>query len=476
MTHVVVVGAGISGLSAAYELTGGLAASSSAPAVTVLEAAEVGGMLACATVGGRTVDVGPDAFLARRPEAVALVGELCAADELIPIAATGAWVYARGRLRRLPASLALGVPTRLGAREAVGMLGLRGALRAAEDLVAPRPASRSPLPDRAIGPLVADKLGQRVVDVLVDPLVGGIHAGRVRDLSAAAVFPPLLAAGQQRGSLMRALRSATGARSEAAPGPVFVTLRDGAGSLPGLVADVLKTRGVPCETGRQATLLRRGAAGAPRWIVETPGGDLLADAVILATPAAVTSALLGPLDGDAAAMLGAIDAASVAVVTLRFAAVDVALPEEGTGVLVPGGTEGPSDAYLVTAVSFLDRKWPHLGRDGETLLRASVGRIDDTRFQELDDNALVERVTDELAALLEVQGAPLEALVTRWPDAFPQYRVNHLVRVEGVEAAAATLGGVAVAGAAYRGVGVPACIASGRAAARAVRTWLVGQS
>ncbi len=476
MTHVVVVGAGISGLSAAYELTGGSAASSSAPRVTVLEAGEIGGKLACATVGGRVVDVGPDSFLARRPEAVALVGELGAAGELVPIAATGAWVYARGRLRRLPASLALGVPTRLGAREAVGMLGVRGALRAAEDLVAPRPASRSPLPDRAIGPLVADKLGQRVVDVLVDPLVGGIHAGRVRDLSAAAVFPPLLAAGQQRGSLMRALRSATGAGSGAVPGPVFVTLRDGAGSLPVLVADVLRARGVPCETGHPAVGLRRGAAGAPRWIVETPGGDLLADAVILATPAPVTSTLLGPLDSDAAAMLGAIDAASVAVVTLRFAADDVVLPEEGTGVLVPGGTEGPSGAHLVTAVTFLDRKWPHLARDGETLLRASVGRIDDTRFQELDDHALVERVTDELAALLKVEGAPLESLVTRWPDAFPQYRVNHLVRVEGVEAAAATLGGIAVAGATYRGVGVPACVASGRAAARAVRTWLVGQS
>ena len=210
MTHVVVIGGGIAGLSAAYELTGGASgASDTAMSVTVVEADELGGKLQVATVGGRTVDVGADGFLARRPEALALVGELGATAFLEPIAASGAWVLARGRLRRLPAGLALGVPTRLRTFEAVGMLGVRGALRAGIDLVAPRPARRSPLPDRAIGPLVADKLGRRVVDVLVDPLIGGIHAGRVRDLSAAAVFPPLLAAGQARGSLMRALKTSS---------------------------------------------------------------------------------------------------------------------------------------------------------------------------------------------------------------------------------------------------------------------------
>jgi len=189
VTSVVVIGGGVAGLSAAFELAGDQARR---PDVAVLDAGEPGGALRRERVGGRLVDVGPDGFLARRPEATALVGELGAADELVEIAAQGAWVYARGRLRPLPAGLALGVPTRLRAREALRLLGLRGTARAAVDLVAPRPPSRSALPDRAVGPLVADKLGRRVVDVLVDPLVGGIHAGRVRDLSAAAVFPPLL--------------------------------------------------------------------------------------------------------------------------------------------------------------------------------------------------------------------------------------------------------------------------------------------
>ena len=269
---------------------------------------------------------------------------------------------------------------------------------------------------------------------------------------------------------MRALRASSGAGAD---GPAFVTLHDGVGSLPGLLAEVLGARGVTCATGREVVAVRRGAAGAPRWVVETAAGDVAGDAVILAAPPAASAALLAPHDPDAAAMLLAIDAASVAVVTLRYAAGDVALPEESTGILVPAGAPGPDGPYLASAVTFLDRKWPHLARDDEALLRVSAGRIDDARPDDLDDAALVARVGEELDALLTHAGAPLEALVTRWPQAFPQYRVNHLVRVEGIEAAAGALGGVAVAGAAYRGVGVPACIASGRAAARAVRSWLV---
>jgi oxygen-dependent protoporphyrinogen oxidase len=468
---VVVVGGGVAGLAAAHELT--TAAGGAVSSVTVLEAAgAVGGKLRTARLGDRDVDVGPDGFLARRPEASALIDELGAADRLQPVAAQGAWVLARGRRRRLPSGLALGVPTRLGAREAIGLLGLRGALRASVDLVAPRPARRRPLPDRAIGPLVEDKLGHAVVDVLVDPLVGGIHAGRVKDLSAAAVFPPLLPAAQGRGSLMRALQRNGTTSTDA--GPAFLTLRDGLGSLATLLATSLGARGVALETGRAAHALRRGVPGARRWVVETDAGDLEADAVVLATPAAVTGGLLGGLDPDAAALAAAIDAASVAVVTLVLDPGDAAVPDGGTGILVPVGAKGPDGPFLVTAVSFLDRKWPHLARDGDVLLRASVGRIDDRRFEELDDPALVDRVVAELDALLGGAGAPRSWHVARWPSAFPQYRVNHLVRVDGIEAAATALGGVAVAGCAYRGVGVPACVASGRAAARAVRAWLLG--
>ena len=478
MSSVVVIGGGISGLACAYELVGG-ENGSAAPRmeVTVLDAGQLGGKLRSAALDGRTVDVGPDGFLARRAEGAALVREIGAADQLEPVGASGAWVFARGRLRRLPEGLALGVPTRLRdlrTTDMVGMLGFRGAARAAVDLIAPRPARRTALLDRAIGPLVADKLGKRVVDVLIDPLIGGIHAGRVRNLSAAAVYPPLLDAAQRRGSLMRALRVTPSAPAPA--GPAFLTLRDGLGSLPGILEAALSERGVTSRCESPALELHRGAPGERRWIVETAAGPLSCDAVVLATPPAPTALLLGGHDENAAVMLGTIDMASVATIALQFGAGDVELLDGGTGFLVPVSSPRGEETFLTTAVTFLDRKWPHLVRDGSVLLRASVGRIDDVRFAELDDAALTELVTDELNELLGAAAAPTASLVARWPASFPQYHVNHLVRVEGIESAVRSLGGVAVAGAAYRGVGIPACIAGGRSAARHIRSWLADQS
>ena len=478
MTSVVVIGGGISGLACAFELVGGAGPTGGAPEVTVLDAGQLGGKLRTAPLGDQQIDVGPDGFLARRPEAAALVHELGAADQLEPVGASGAWVFARGRLRRLPEGLALGVPTRLRdlrTSDMVGMLGVAGAARASIDLFAPRAARRAPLPDRAIGPLVADKLGTRVVDVLVDPLVGGIHAGRVRNLSAAAVYPTLLDAAQRRGSLMRALRPAP-EDAAAATGPAFLTLRDGLGSFPALLEAHLRARGVSLHTESPALELRRGAPGARRWVVETGAGPLHCDAVIIATPPAPTAALLGSHDENVAVMLGTIDTASVATLAMRFAEGDLEMPDGGTGLLVPVGTPRGASSFFTTAVTFLDRKWPHLAQDGAVLLRASVGRIDDVRFAELDDAALAAQVTDELNELLGGTAEPAATLVARWPASFPQYHVNHLVRVEGIESAVRALGGVAVAGAAYRGVGIPACIASGRAAARRVRDWFADQS
>lgn len=471
MTHVVVVGGGIAGLACAHELA---TAAPRPTAITVLEPGRIGGKLQTSLLGDQVVDVGPDGFLARRPEATALVHELHRESQLEPVGASGAWIYARRRLRKLPEGLALGVPTRLRdlrTTTAIGMLGPLGALRAGLDLVAPRRARRPDLQDRAIGPLVADKLGHRVVDVLVDPLVGGIHAGRVKDLSSAAVFPPLLEAARRRGSLMRALRE-LGGGGAGREGPAFFTLLDGLGALPEMLSASLLARGVELHRAPATGLSRRGAG----WSVATDAGELDADAVVLATPAPVTRALLSEHDPSAAALLGTIDAAGVATIALRYDATDLDLPDTGTGVLVPSSTRRGDGTFLVSAVTFLDRKWPHLHRDGATLLRVSVGRIDDRRFEELDDDMLLERVNDELDELIGLRGAPTATLVTRWSDALPQYRVNHLARVDAIEAALGSLGAIAACGAAYRGVGVPACIASGRAAARTVRSALVTQS
>jgi len=464
--RVVVVGGGISGLTAAWELTGGAHPRPDAPDIVVLESSpRLGGALRSDEFGGRTVDMGPDGFLGRRPEAVDLCREVGLDDELVPIAGRGASVWARGRLRALPEGLALGIPTRFWPTARSGVLGPRGLLGLTRDAVLPRPDVRGPIGDRSIGPLVARKLGQRVVDTLVDPLIGGIHAGSVDDMSAAAVYPPLLAAAQRRGGLMRALRAEVPAPDPEGP-PLFWSLRGGMASLVGALASGLGARGVDIRLSAPADRFTRSGGG---WTVWTEGKPWAADAVVLATPAPATAALLQPHDDEAAGLLQAIEYASVALVTYRADAGTVPSDLHGTGFLVPRRSPHKGrEAWAVTACTFLDRKWPHLARDGEVLLRASLGRMDDARPDGWSDEEAARRAWDELGALLGVTGEPREAVVVRCSRALPQYRVHHLLRTAGTEAAVARLGGVAVAGAAYHGVGIPACVASGRAAAHAL--------
>jgi oxygen-dependent protoporphyrinogen oxidase len=490
--RVVVVGGGISGLAAAWELSGGRdgtatdpdgAYGSGAHVVVIESTSRLGGALDSAKFGGRIVDTGPDGFLGRRPEALALCHEVGLDDALVPIAGRGAGVWARGRVRPLPAGLALGIPTRFWPAARSGILGLRGQLGLARDVLLPRPDVRGPIGDRSIGPLVARKLGRRVADRLVDPLIGGIHAGSVDDMSAAATYPPLLAAAQKKGSLMRALRAEVPAPSDDAP-PLFWALNGGMASLVEQLRVALVARGVEfwCDTTvRRLERVERREGITTRWNVVT--GDPVSsaadrtyrrssgvDAVVLAVPAPVAAELLEPHDKEAAGLLGSIPYASVTLVTLRVPVEALASPLAGTGFLVPRRSPPPSggDPWAVTAVTYLSEKWPHLATEGEVLLRASLGRYGDTRAEEWSDDEVVARARRELGVLMGLGGEPLEARVTRWPRAFPQYRVHHLMRTAGIEAAMARLGGIAVAGAAYRGVGIPACIASGRAAAQAI--------
>ncbi len=511
-----VVGGGIAGLSAAWELTGGAdGPGPDSPAVVVLEAAgRLGGKLQTVAFGDGALDVGPDAFLGRRPEAARLCEELGLGPEMAPIAASGAQVWARGRRRALPDGLVMGVPTRFWPLARSGVLPARGTLRALVDVVFPRPDARGPIGDRAIGPLIGHKLGRSVVDTLVDPLLGGISAGGVADMSTAAVYPLFLAVAQRRASFMKSLRRAAAigpppppARGDspgpgAAPGdgaktdgaaddaadddraegaegpepPMFWALRGGLAALVERLGAALGERGVTLRVDSPVEALGRPGGTGP-WELQTPTGPLHADAVVLAVPAGPAARLLEPHDADAATLLGGIEYASVAIVTLAYPAEAATEPLVGTGLLVPQRAPAPAgldDPLVVTACSYLSNKWPHLATPGELLVRASVGRFGDTRFESMADDELVARVTAELEPLVGLGESPTRSMVTRWPDSFPQYRVHHLLRVGGIEAAVKRVGRLAVAGAAYRGVGIPACVASGRAAGRAVLDSLAG--
>ena len=465
---VAVVGGGIAGLSAAWALL------DAAPhlRVVVYESDDhLGGKLRSAEIGGRPVDVGPDAFVARRPEALELCRALDLGDELVAPASRVAYVWARGRLRRLPAGLALGVPTRLTPLARSGILSPAGVLRTAIDLTGVVPPSHAG-DDGAVADITGRRLGRQVTARLVDPLIGGIHAGDTQQMSAAAVYPPLLDADAHR-SVMRHLRGATPAPSDA---PVFLRVRSGMTRLVEALGAALSARGVMLHT---ATPVRRleppASAGARagrhgeggRWMVHSGSHPEAADAVVVATPATTAARLLGPVDDALGAALAAIPYATVTIVTMSLPATAVGQPLDGTGFLVPA-----ESGRLLTACTWLSTKWPQLQLPGEVLLRASVGRFGDDRHLSMTDDEIAGRAAAELGSLMDLRAAPTETIVTRWPDAFPQYAVGHLQRVAEIERRVAALPNVAVAGAALRGVGIPACIDSGRRAAAS----LVGDS
>jgi oxygen-dependent protoporphyrinogen oxidase len=318
----------------------------------------------------------------------------------------------------------------------------------------------APGDDPTIGAFFGERFGAEVVDRLIDPLVGGINAGAVDHLSLAATVPQLDAAARSGcASLIEACRAQRRAALAGDPQrPVFFAPRGGMGALvDALVADLGRRR-VRVDATAAVGLARSGG----RWHVDVADGStLLADGVVLAGPAGVSSALVSTASPAASEHLGAIPYASVALVALAVdrAAIDREL--DGSGFLVPR-----VEHRTITACSWTSAKWPHLHGDGSVWLRASVGRDGDASALQLDDGALVDAVVADLADTMALRGPVREARVTRWPGSFPQYRVGHLERCDAIDAAlAADAPGVVVAGSALRGLGVPACIRQAQHAA-----------
>jgi oxygen-dependent protoporphyrinogen oxidase len=440
-----VAGAGITGLAAAFEL----AARDPAAEVVVLESSDrVGGKLLTSTFAGRPVDAGADAFLARHPAGVALVGELGLADRLVSPAERAALVAIDGELRPFPAETLLGVPTDLDAVARSGVLSASGVARAAAD---PGPVLAAGA-DAAIGPLVRGRLGDEVLDRLVAPLVGGINAGDPERLSARATTPQLAAAAAHP----NLVEGARAVRSDTGDGPVFYSLPGGMVEL----IDALVDRLPEVRTGAPVESVEPAGRG---WRVVTPAAELAVDGVVLAVPAPAAASLLRPFVPEAADLVAGIGYASVVLVTVAFGPGAIDRPLDASGFLVP-----PSEPELLTACSFASAKWAHLRSEDAVILRLSAGRDGDDRAGHLDDGELTARLLDELDGFIGLRDEPIGVRVNRWPRSFPQYAVGHLDRVAAVDAAvAATAPGLTVAGAAYRGLGVPACIDQGRTAAGA---------
>ncbi|MFE6618846.1 protoporphyrinogen oxidase [Streptomyces sp. NPDC057740] len=448
--RVVVIGGGIAGLAAAHRLL------DAGRQVTVLEASDrVGGKLLPGRIAGVRVDFGAESMLARRPEAVALAREVGLDERLQPPATATASIWTRGALRPMPKGHVMGVPGTASALS--GVLSDEGLARIERDADLPRTEVGD---DVAVGEYVAARLGREVVDRLVEPLLGGVYAGDAYRISMRSAVPQLYQAARTHDSLTEAVREIQAkAAANQQTGPVFMGIEGGVGQLPLAVAESVRARGGEIVTGAPVTELRR--VEPTGWRVVAGDRVLRADAVVVAVPAPAAAALLRAEAPEAATELDGVEYASMALVTLAYRRADTGLPA-GSGFLVP-----PVDGRTIKASTFASQKWGWIADEDPDVivLRTSVGRYGETEILERDDAHLVDVSRHDLKAATGLDATPLETRVTRWTDGLPQYPVGHHARVARVREHLAKVPGLAVCGAQYDGVGIPACIASAYAAA-----------
>lgn len=465
---VAVVGGGVAGLVAAYRLRRSLGPD--AEIVLFEQGDRLGGKLHTVPLAGCAFDLGAEAFLARRPEVLELAGELGMSGDVVHPGTPSARVRAGGELHRLPAEMIMGVPASAdSAGEVLSEAGL-AALSAEVDL----PPVHLAGADASVGKLLRQRVGDEVVDRLVEPLLGGVYAGSADGLGLRATMPGLTAAfdaGAESVTAAAAAAMPVPSPPGAAKPPVFGAFRHGYRQL---IDRLLEKSSARVRTGTPVRAVTPNSDGWRMEIGSAPGAERFdADAVVLALPAPSARRLLSAVVPMAAESYAAVELASMVVIGLALPSRTV-LPDASGTLIARGETHVDGTPFTAKAFTFSSRKWPHLrGADGEVLVRASIGRADEAEQLRHGDDEMVRRVRSDLAALTGIEAEPVDSAVVRWGGGLPQYGVGHLDAVADIERAVAATPGLAVAGATLHGVGVPACVATGDAAASRITRHLL---
>jgi oxygen-dependent protoporphyrinogen oxidase len=478
MVDVAVVGAGIAGLATAYEL------SRRGLSFVVLERApRAGGVILSEEINGFTIDGGPDSLLIQKPEGIVLCEELGLGGRLVSTRPPRIAYIQRGRrLHPLPAASVLGIPTRVGPFVRTRLFTWPGKIRMGAELFVP-PRRRDD--DESIGAFMRRRFGREATTYLAEPLLAGIHAGDVERLSMKALFPRLVEAEQKHGSVLRAFRirnpqsglrgpqaalspsngainpqSAT--RNPKSEGGAFKSLPGGLSELVRALVRALGEQHV--WTGAAVT----GITGRGPFAVQSSREVVDARAVVMAVPAYAASVLTRDRDRELARLCDGVPYASAATVALAFRREAIAHPLNGSGFVVPR-----VENTGILAGSWLSSKWPHRAPDDDhVLLRTFVGGARDPKALERSDAELIALSLAALGPLVGIRGAPLFTRVYRWDRGNAQHEVGHLERMAAIERALARHPGLFVTGSGFRGVGIPDCVADGRATATRVAEWL----
>ena len=444
---VIVVGGGISGLAATYELQ------RRGVSVRLLEASDrLGGVIRSDRFDGWVVDGGPDSMLVQKPAAVALCRELGIGDRLLStLVPRTAYILRNGRLHALPEGSFLGFPLRVSALANSSLFSLSGKLRMVCEVIVPRNEDDE---DESIASFVRRRFGQEAVDYLAEPLLAGIHAGDVDRLSVRALFPRLVDAERQSGSIIRAFRAL---RMTPSPQGAFVSLPGGVADL----VDALVAAIAPATvmTGARVTDVRHAGA----FVIESTSGVVQAKAIILALPAYAAGGMLRGIHTGLAALCEDVPYASTATVAFGYTRDQIDHPMRGSGFVVPRVERSP-----LLAATWVTSKWPQRSPEGHVLLRGFLGGGRDPRRLDQSDAELVELAREALADVMSISGEPLFSRLYRWTRQSPQYEVGHLERLAAIEGHLTRFPGLFVTGSGFRSIGIPDCIADGReTAARA---------